>query len=58
VSKFSLNQIRDPGPGVTPSAIQYLDALPFPVENLVASRKQVCDYCFFGGPTRTVPLIT
>jgi hypothetical protein len=58
VTKFSLNQIRDPGPGVTPSAIQYLDALPFPVENLVASRKQVCDYCFFGGPTRTVPLIT
>lgn len=58
VSKFSLNQIRDPGPGVTPSAIQYLDALPFPVEDLVASRKQVCDYCFFGGPTKTVPLIT
>lgn len=58
VSHFSLNQIRDAGPGVTPSVIQYLDALPFPVADLVAQRKQVCDYCFFGGPTRTVPLVT
>jgi hypothetical protein len=32
---------------------QYLDALPFPANQLVANRAQVCDYCFFGGPTRT-----
>ena len=31
----------------------YLDALPFPADQLVARRAQVCDYCFFGGPTRT-----
>ena len=35
----------------------YADDLPFPLEDLIANRAQVCDYCFFGGPTRTVPLI-
>ena len=57
VSHFSLNQIRDPGVGVTPSVIKYLDVLPFPREDLIANRRKVCDYCFFGGPTKTVPLI-
>jgi hypothetical protein len=37
--------------------LEYLDALPFARADLVAQRGQVCDYCFFGGPTRTVPLI-
>jgi hypothetical protein len=36
----------------------YLDALPFPLSELNAHRRGVlCDYCFFGGPTRTVPLM-
>lgn len=39
------------------ASIQYLDALPFPRVDLVAHRHEVCDYCFFGGPTKTVPII-
>jgi hypothetical protein len=37
--------------------LEYLDELPFPVEELVSKRRFVCDYCFFGGPTKTDPLI-
>ena len=33
--------------------LDYLDDLPFPVADLDANRDQVCDYCFYGGPTRT-----
>ncbi len=45
---------------------QYVDVLPFPVADLhlhrggtdAARRSEiVCDYCFFGGPDKTVPLI-
>ena len=36
--------------------LQYLDQLPFPRAYLNDNRSQVCDYCFFGGPTKTVPL--
>ena len=57
-SRYSLQQVRDPGLGVTPSAIEYMDALPFPLAKLAENRSKVCDYCFFGGPTKTVPLIT
>ena len=37
--------------------LEYLDELPFPLEDLVANRVRVCDYCFFGGPTKDEPLI-
>ena len=37
--------------------LTYLDELPFPVEELPSQRRLVCDYCFFGGPTKTDPLI-
>jgi hypothetical protein len=37
--------------------LEYLDELPFPVEELASKRRVVCDYCFFGGPTKTDPLI-
>lgn len=40
-----------------PFALEYLDALPFPMEEIVANRAVLCDYCFFGGPTKTDPLI-
>jgi hypothetical protein len=45
---------------------RYVDELPFPVAELTlhrggteADRRShiVCDYCFFGGPDKTVPLI-
>ena len=36
--------------------VDYLDALPFPVPDLVARRGEVCDYCFFGGPSKSIPL--
>ncbi|MEO8200584.1 MAG: hypothetical protein ABI679_08705 [Gemmatimonadota bacterium] len=35
----------------------YTDALPFPLEDILAYRAQLCDYCFFGGPTKDIPLI-
>ncbi len=34
----------------------YLDALPFPQDELVANRARLCDYCFFGGPDKSIPL--
>jgi hypothetical protein len=37
--------------------IKYFDELPFPREEIVANRDGLCDYCFFGGPTRTTLLI-
>jgi hypothetical protein len=40
-------------PDVTPV---YLDQLPFPVTDLAGQRHRVCDYCFFGGPDKSVPL--
>jgi len=35
----------------------YLDELPFPVAELNNHRDELCEYCFFGGPDKTVPLI-
>jgi hypothetical protein len=35
----------------------YLDELPFPVADMAAHRKELCEYCFFGGPDKTLPLI-
>lgn len=35
----------------------YLDELPFPIEEINARRDELCDYCFFGGPDKTDPLI-
>ena len=40
-----------------PKEIEYLDVLPFPVDALRDHRRQVCDYCFFGGPDKAVSLI-
>ena len=37
--------------------IEYLDDLPFPAEQLPQHRSEVCDYCFYGGPYKTDPLI-
>jgi hypothetical protein len=36
---------------------QYLDELPFPVAEIGEHRKEICGYCFFGGPEKQVPLI-
>lgn len=37
--------------------LDYLDALPFPLDELSANRDDVCDYCFYGGPTKSAPKI-
>jgi hypothetical protein len=37
--------------------LEYMDALPFPLEELVARRAAVCDYCFFGGPDKNSPTL-
>ncbi len=37
---------------------QYLDALPFPVAELNDHRKEICEYCFFGGPDKYTPLVS
>jgi hypothetical protein len=40
-----------------PFQLEYLDQLPFPIEEIIPNRAVLCDYCFFGGPTKDVPLI-
>jgi hypothetical protein len=56
VSRYSSKVSRtDDGSGA--AHLEYLDALPFPQDELVARRAAVCDYCFFGGPDKTTPLI-
>jgi hypothetical protein len=45
--------LRDDSP-----SFKSMDALPFPLAKLAENRSKVCDYCFFGGPTKTVPLVT
>jgi len=37
--------------------LEYLDQLPFNPLNLANHRAEVCDYCFYGGPTGTVPRV-
>jgi hypothetical protein len=37
-------------------AVTYSDELPFDWADLPAHRAEVCDYCFFWGPTRSRPL--
>jgi hypothetical protein len=39
-----------------PYEVEYLAELPFPRSQLARHRGQLCDYCFFGGPTETEPL--
>jgi hypothetical protein len=47
-----LSTPNKPGP-----VLEYLADLPFARADLIANRARVCDYCFFGGPTKDVPLI-
>lgn len=54
---LSVWRLIPPG-SVDPYPLEYLDALPFDVTDLPARRGQVCDYCFFGGPDKDVPLIS
>jgi hypothetical protein len=35
--------------------IEILDALPFPISEIVSHRPQLCDYCFYGGPAGMRP---
>ena len=37
--------------------LEHMDELPFPLEELVARRGLVCDYCFFGGHDKDEPLM-
>jgi|GEM_PF-3132926 len=34
---------------------RYKDTLPFSHENINQHRKELCEYCFFGGPDKTAP---
>ncbi|MCC7127128.1 MAG: hypothetical protein IT178_19960 [Acidobacteria bacterium] len=51
----SLQKLLPPDPHGFP--LEYLDDLPFPLTDIVANRAVLCDYCFFGGPTKDTPLI-
>jgi hypothetical protein len=53
---YSLTEIHPPAPAGEYPLI-YLDSLPFPVSEILQNRDQLCDYCFFGGPDKDVPLI-
>lgn len=56
-SRFSLSK---PGrfriPSNRPTRIEYLGELPFPRDQLRHHRAELCDYCFFGGPSNLEPL--
>jgi hypothetical protein len=53
---YSVTEIHPPAPaGIYP--LIYLDSLPFPESEIVQNRDQLCDFCFFGGPDKDVPLI-
>jgi hypothetical protein len=56
VSRFS-SKVLEVDDGSGRPHLEYLDALPFARTDLLAHRDEVCDYCFFGGPTKTTPLI-
>jgi hypothetical protein len=56
VTRFSNKVSRVKTTGSKQPHLEYLDSLPFLESELTAHRAQVCDYCFFGGPTKTVPL--
>lgn len=43
-------------PQTWPISLRYTDQLPFPNDQLVENREQLCDYCFFGGPDKSVPI--
>jgi hypothetical protein len=34
---------------------EFLDTLPFSLDQIISRRDQLCDYCFFGGPGRSLP---
>jgi hypothetical protein len=36
--------------------VEFLSELPFPRSQLTRHRNELCDYCFFGGPTKTEPI--
>jgi hypothetical protein len=56
---ISITQPLSPphGERFPPKEVEYLDVLPFPAEELAEHRRQVCDYCFFGGPDKSVSLL-
>jgi len=39
------------------SSVFYFDTLPddWPWDELIAHRRPLCEYCFFGGPDKTTP---
>ncbi len=51
----SLQKLLPPDPRGFP--MEYFDELPFPLSDILAHRAVLCDYCFFGGPTKDTPLI-
>lgn len=57
VAQYSEDVLPKDDASARPS-LKYLDELPFPVSELAAHRDEICEYCFFGGPGKTVPLIT
>ena len=56
---LSITQPLSPphGEKFPPKEIEYLDVLPFQLAALAEHRRQVCDYCFFGGPDKDVSLL-
>lgn len=57
MSTFYSLKREEPNKALQKRTPDYLDELPFPIADLIHNRSKVCDYCFFGGPTKNVPLI-
>jgi hypothetical protein len=55
-SRYSAKVSRTDDGSLRPH-LEYMDSLPFPRDELVSHRAVVCDYCFFGGPDKTAPII-
>ena len=53
--RYSLTRLFPPEPREYP--LVYTDDLPFPHSEIIANRALLCDYCFFGGPDKNVPLV-
>ena len=53
--RYSLTRLLHPDQPGYP--LIYMDDLPFPLADIIHNRAQLCDYCFFGGPDKSVPLI-
>ncbi len=50
-----LRQVGDTHRSLPFFGLRFREYLPFTWDNIAAHRKELCDYCFWGGPDKTAP---